>query len=1630
MKKKKSIFIVSLTVLCILLAVMSALNGSANAQPQQDIKSQNSLKQKNNSSVSLSNYDASGNFRYLSGSNSGTALDIALDFIRTHSQELNVTANDLADLIVADQYTSQHNGVTHIYLQQQYQGLRIYNGFININIATDGSVINVGNRLVANLAAKVNAATPGISAKTAVQRAAQHLGLNITESLTVLDLVGGTAQSVVFSDGNISLNTIPVSLVYQPTETNSVQLAWDIEIYELDAQNYWSMRVDATTGDVINQHNLVIHEDFLEQAKEAGHAVSQTPAKAPSLNINNNAPDSYLVYSLPTESPHHTTPLPPSDGRVSVVDPANSASPFGWHDIDGSPGHESQFTIGNNVDAYEDTNNSNSPTGGDAARADGGATLDFNHPIDLTMAPSAYIPAAVTNLFYWNNIIHDVFHGYGFDEPSGNFQENNYGNGGLGSDYVQAEAQDGGGNCNANFGTQSDGSNPRMQMYTCTNASPARDGDLDNGVIIHEYGHGISNRLTGGPGQSGCLSNAEQMGEGWSDWAALLMTQEVGDAGTDSRGIGTWLFGQGPNGAGIRPTPYSTNMAINPTTYGNIGGLAIPHGVGYAWATMLWDMNWALIANHGFNPDIYGDWTTGGNNLNMQLVTDGMKLQPCNPGFVDGRDGILLADQLLTGGANQCTIWAAFANRGLGYSADQGSTNSTTDGTEAFDMPPTCQMQVTPVSQEICTGDTAVYVVDLWASFTAPVTMSSSGHPAGSTATFSSNPVNTVPGTTDLTISNTGGASAGSYGITITGTNGITTEAVMANLDVYTAVPGSPSLTLPADGAVDVSTNPTFVWTAAVDSTSYHLEVATNPGMTNLVYTATEVSTNHALTALFLDSLTTYYWRVTANNACGDGVASAIFSFTVVEVPGMCAIGTAPVIAYETDLEDGAPGWTHSGVGDTWVLTDTRTTSGSNAWYALDPETLSDQLLVSPPITVPSAIDTISQTLQFQNYQAFETPNSDGRCWDAGILEITTDAGSSWNQVPGSAMLTDPYDNIIWNNNPGNNPITNDYGATTAWCDESQPFLNSVVDISAYAGQTVQFRWRLGSDSAAGGEGWYLDDIKVQGCSATPPSIAVDPENLTNTQYPEMQVTMPLTISNNGGEDLDWMIEEAPGINNTTAASANLSHTDRAGADGIITNSATAAQHIPAAVNVPTFLGGFSEGFDDITNLPGNGWVQTNNSDPLGTTSWFQGNDGVFPAQSGAATSYIAANFQNAAGVGTVSNWLLTPEINLENNATLTFYTRSTDSGTFPDRLEVRMSTAGSSSDVGSTSTSVGDFTNLLLEINPTLTPGGYPNTWTEFTVTVSGLGAPTTGRLAFRYFVTNSGPSGSNGDYIGIDTVDYTLPPSGCDIPSDLPWVTVNPISGTVPAVSSTSVDVTFDSTGYAAGVYTGTLCANSNDPINPVVSVPLTMTVNELPAITITMPVSGTVLTALNGTDLDTTVAVSITNDFMIPTDGHWHLWVDGADTGPVMGYTGTANLTVGTHVISAQLQTPDHMPLDSVDTTMVEVVGADIVITAPADGAVFTATNGIDASVAISVTTPNFTIPTDGHWHLWVDGADTGPVMSDSTTISLTVGTHAITATLQTPGHMPLGPSDSISVTVAIGSFEIFLPFVVKE
>jgi hypothetical protein len=195
---------------------------------------------------------------------------------------------------------------------------------------------------------------------------------------------------------------------------------------------------------------------------------------------------------------------------------------------------------------------------------------------------------------------------------------------------------------------------------------------------------------------------------------------------------------------------------------------------------------------------------------------------------------------------------------------------------------------------------------------------------------------------------------------------------------------------------------------------------------------------------------------------------------------------------------------------------------------------------------------------------------------------------------------------------------------------------------------------------------------------------------------------------------------------------------DRA-SNKVAEHDGVAPARIPAVLlsNAGGLPSSLSESFDSVPAIFTAGWAQTNNSSPVGTGSYFQGNAAVFPAFQGAPNAYVGVNFQSTGLVGNISNWLITPQLQLQNGTTLRFHTRTSPGAAFPDRLQVRLSTAGASTEVGATTESVGDFTTLLLEINPTLQPGptNYPDTWTEYTATVAGLAAPTQGRFAFRYF-------------------------------------------------------------------------------------------------------------------------------------------------------------------------------------------------------------------------------------------------------------------------------------------------------
>ena len=858
---------------------------------------------------------------------------VAIDHLNKNKQALQLTDTDIADLKLSSETTTKHNGLKHLYLKQQYQGIEIYGAVSTINVTADDKVISVGNRFHKNIGQKIKINKPSITAAVAVATAAKHLKLSLKEALTVKEATSGKNQAVLFSTGGISLEPIPAKLVYQPLTDGSLKLAWEVSIYELSAQNWWNIRLDAATGQILDKDNMVVHclFDNTNTGSAALHQNHQHATAKASFNfmeaVSTSSSKSFVasnafnVFAIPQESPNHG-----SRTSVSTAVADTKASPSGWL----TPLGIVNTTRGNNVYAYEDPDNNNLLTN---YSPDGGAERNFDYPVDFTKQPVTYRDAAITNLFYWSNVIHDVWYQYGFDEESGNFQLNNLAKGGLGADPVLAEAQDSRNipvpppgattRNNANFATPPDGQSPRMQMYlwngipdpdlfrvtspsnaagsypalegsfskpltptpvtgklvlvqtatgvsdqgcevpsnaaaingniavvyrgTCgfadkvqnaqkagaiavvvinnaagppiimggtpTSATPAIvipavmisqadgstirnllnsstevlvalknsgsgpefDGDFDNGIIAHEYGHGISNRLTGGPSTTSCLPSivnnvsTEQGGEGWSDWFGLMMTMKKGDTPAKVRGIGTYASAQPIVGRGIRPAPYSTDFTVNNYTYGatNNTSLAAPHGVGFVWATMLWDMTWAFVDKYGFDADLYKG--TGGNNMAMQLVIDGLKMQVCRPGFVDARDAILAADKVNYGGANQEMIWRVFARRGLGYSAKQGSSISRTDQVEAFDLPPVfaCEAPVIAVtrSSDVYTGGDAKTIYLGYGA--QSVTLTATGDPtfkySWSPATGLSNPniANPVFSPT----------SAGTYTFTVTGIN-------------------------------------------------------------------------------------------------------------------------------------------------------------------------------------------------------------------------------------------------------------------------------------------------------------------------------------------------------------------------------------------------------------------------------------------------------------------------------------------------------------------------------------------------------------------------------------------------------------------------------------------------------------------------------------------------------------------------------------------------------------------------------------------------------------------------------------------------------------------------------------------
>ena len=763
----------------------------------------------------------------------------AMLLIQANAKIFGIAKTEAELPIITNAYTDEKNGLSFVYFQQQYKGIKVYN---QIQSATfrDNKLLYKSGNFISNIATKVPSSIPVITAIDAVKKVVKDLGLIATENITEIDNQFAIDKQIVFSKSSVSKRNIKAQLIWKTNLKNNINLAWCISISPVGTADNWNIKVDAISGEILARDNETIYEDNTNILTKPE---ASTPIKKNVLGLTkNNRLYSPIPPPATVSAIYNVVPYPNENkfiaGIATEINPwlkagaGNAAITNGWH-FDGTTNYN--ITRGNNVFAYDDSLDINAP-GRWATSKNALPNLNFNFTPNFNYQPTETSNRnfATANLFYWNNLMHDVSYQYGFTEAAGNFQASNLGRGGLGNDFVLAEAQDGGGTNNANFWANPDGDSAIMQMYLFTPSlgfsvqSPASiaskyqskesnvsinnllknvgtksgqlilynddaggfthnacnvasnvltgkiavikyvftsgctftariknaqnagaiaviiigpntrpysisgsdntitipammigvndgdiilnqfalgnvvtgsledglkfDGDLDNGIIAHEYTHGISIRLTGGAANSACLSNAEQAGEGWSDYLALMMTTNWATAtandGLLARKIGLYAFNQLPTGGGIRTYPYSTDFSINPSTYNDLNISGQVHFIGSMWCNALWNMTWEIIKQeNAINPNLYDANGLGGNVVALNLVMLGLKLQPCMPGFLDSRDAILAADDILYNGKHKCTIWEVFAKRGMGFSANQGSSASTADQVVAFDVP-------------------------------------------------------------------------------------------------------------------------------------------------------------------------------------------------------------------------------------------------------------------------------------------------------------------------------------------------------------------------------------------------------------------------------------------------------------------------------------------------------------------------------------------------------------------------------------------------------------------------------------------------------------------------------------------------------------------------------------------------------------------------------------------------------------------------------------------------------------------------------------------------------------------------------------------------------------------------------
>jgi subtilisin-like proprotein convertase family protein len=631
------------------------------------------------------------------------------NFLTRYSALYGLTEREVAELEKTADYTNPAGNLSWVSFQQKIDGIPVFGGELRAALTSSGELVRTVSGLAPGLSEGADrnavAAPLTVSAAEAVSIAAASIGVTVEPESFWEKAPSPDGRTVTFEPGPFA-EAVKVDMVYFPVEPGLVRPAWSMVLWQ-DGPAFYVI-VDANVGALLWRKNITN-----DQTQPATYVVYNDDSPGP-LSPSNALPGSGIQgAAIPRTSFTLTSELSAFDNLGWMTDGVNT-------------------TTGNNVDAGLDIV---PPNGIDpAGRAVGSPFRVFDFPYNPAPgipppgdAPTLanYRMGVVTDLFFWSNRYHDRLYELGFTEAAGNFQTSNFGRGGAGNDHVLAEAQDSAGTNNARFTTPPDGASGRMEMFIFNGPNPDRDGSLDHEIVIHELTHGLSNRLHANA--SGLnTSHSGGMGEGWSDFYARAL---LSTASEDVNGIyaaGPYVTLQlGPLGTdnyyyGIRRFPYAVKTTVgangrphNPLTFADVdpaqinttdgafpetplgwsgNGAAEVHNIGEIWCMALLEVRARMITRLGF---------ATGNQRALQIVTDGMKLDPANPNLLQGRDSILAADCAGFGGADELDIWAGFAARGMGYSARHNPGLSVT---EAFDVPNLLVGSVT-ISSDSCNGD-------------------------------------------------------------------------------------------------------------------------------------------------------------------------------------------------------------------------------------------------------------------------------------------------------------------------------------------------------------------------------------------------------------------------------------------------------------------------------------------------------------------------------------------------------------------------------------------------------------------------------------------------------------------------------------------------------------------------------------------------------------------------------------------------------------------------------------------------------------------------------------------------------------------------------------------------------------